>query len=243
MRSTDPLTDPAKVLLDRWPMTGQPGAGGSWPGGQTLGQIEGRGLAGRPARISRSVATAARSAWRDNDAGRVGHDRVQQLDLETDDRMDPDSLGRANETDRAIQTVMVRDGQPGQPKFDGSLDQVVGRGCPIEEREIGVAMEFGVRGLCHGSLRSESRWQGACHYRTSVLSWPPTVRVSPRTRFPSNRPKRTKQDDRGRRLTDMHAPVRQVAFSAIRVGAMVALAMLLILGLLPAILAVQAAST
>jgi hypothetical protein len=41
----------------------------------------------------------------------------------------------------------------------------------------------------------------------------------------------------------MHAPVRQVAFSAIRAGAMVALAMLLILGLLPAVLAVQAAST
>ena len=52
-----------------------------------------------------------------------------------------------------------------------------------------------------------------------------------------------KQDARGRRLTDMHAPVSQVAFSAIRVGAMVALDMLLILGLLPAVLAVQAAST
>jgi hypothetical protein len=52
-----------------------------------------------------------------------------------------------------------------------------------------------------------------------------------------------KQDARGRRLTDMHAPVSQVAFSAIRVGAMVALAMLLILGLLPAVLAVQAASS
>ncbi len=41
----------------------------------------------------------------------------------------------------------------------------------------------------------------------------------------------------------MHTPVRQAAFSAIRLGAMVALAMLLILGLLPAVLAVQAAST
>jgi hypothetical protein len=41
----------------------------------------------------------------------------------------------------------------------------------------------------------------------------------------------------------MHAPMRQVALSTIRVGAMVALAMLLILGLLPAVLAVQAAST
>jgi len=35
----------------------------------------------------------------------------------------------------------------------------------------------------------------------------------------------------------------QVAFSAIRIGAMIALAMLLILGLLPATLAMQAAST
>ena len=41
----------------------------------------------------------------------------------------------------------------------------------------------------------------------------------------------------------MHAGLRQVAFSAIRIAVMVALAMLLILGLLPAVLAVQAAST
>ena len=40
----------------------------------------------------------------------------------------------------------------------------------------------------------------------------------------------------------MHASTRQVAFSAIRTGLMVAIAMLLILGLLPAVLAVQAAS-
>jgi len=35
----------------------------------------------------------------------------------------------------------------------------------------------------------------------------------------------------------MHAPLLQIAFSAIRTGVMVAIAMLLILGLLPAILA------
>jgi hypothetical protein len=55
--------------------------------------------------------------------------------------------------------------------------------------------------------------------------------------------KTTKQDEPGRRLTDMHAPMRQIAYSALRLGVMVALAMLLILGLLPAVLAVQAAST
>jgi hypothetical protein len=58
-----------------------------------------------------------------------------------------------------------------------------------------------------------------------------------------NRSIGTKQGWAGRRLTDMHAPMRQIAFSAIRIGAMVALAMLLILGLLPAVLAVQAASS
>jgi hypothetical protein len=40
----------------------------------------------------------------------------------------------------------------------------------------------------------------------------------------------------------MNAPMRQIAFSAVRVGAMVALALLLILGILPAVLSVQAAS-
>jgi len=38
----------------------------------------------------------------------------------------------------------------------------------------------------------------------------------------------------------MHAPLRRIAFPVLRVGAMVALAMLLILGLFPTILAAQA---
>jgi hypothetical protein len=50
-----------------------------------------------------------------------------------------------------------------------------------------------------------------------------------------------KQNRPDRRLTGMHAPMRQFAFSAMRVGILVAVAMLLILGLLPAVLAVQAA--
>ena len=41
----------------------------------------------------------------------------------------------------------------------------------------------------------------------------------------------------------MHAPMRQLTISAVRIGLMVTLALLLILGLLPAVLAVQAAST
>lgn len=52
-----------------------------------------------------------------------------------------------------------------------------------------------------------------------------------------------KQGWAGPRLTDMHAPTRQIAFAVVRTAATIALAMLLILGLLPAVLAVQAAST
>lgn len=52
-----------------------------------------------------------------------------------------------------------------------------------------------------------------------------------------------KQEQGCRRLTGMHAPMRQIAFSTARILALLALAMGLILGLLPAVLAVQAAST
>jgi hypothetical protein len=40
----------------------------------------------------------------------------------------------------------------------------------------------------------------------------------------------------------MNAPMRQIAFTTARIGLLVALAMMLILGLLPAILSVEAAT-
>jgi hypothetical protein len=69
------------------------------------------------------------------------------------------------------------------------------------------------------------------------------VRVDPGPHSYENRPDSTKQEPGCRRLTGMHAPMRQIAFSTARVLALLALAMGLILGLLPAVLAVQAAST
>lgn len=49
-----------------------------------------------------------------------------------------------------------------------------------------------------------------------------------------------KQDPRSRRLNGMHTPLRQIVVPFLRIGAMVGLAMLLIMGLFPAILAAQA---
>ena len=41
---------------------------------------------------------------------------------------------------------MVRDRQAGQSQLDGTLDQLLRRRGAIEEREVGVAVEFGVGG-------------------------------------------------------------------------------------------------
>jgi hypothetical protein len=49
-----------------------------------------------------------------------------------------------------------------------------------------------------------------------------------------------KQDPRNRRLTGMHTSLRHLLGPIVRIGAMVGLAMLLIMGLFPAILAAQA---
>ncbi len=87
---------------------------------------------------------------------RIGDRRIEQLDLDADDRVEPGRLGGAGEPDRAVEAVVVGDGQPGQPQLDGPFDQIVRCRGAIEEREVGVAVEFGVRGLCHGSLRSEA---------------------------------------------------------------------------------------
>ena len=163
MRAADPLPDPAQVLLDR--RRGGRAVGRGRVAGGRAGPRPGRAAgSGRDTEgaggVSRGGPAAARSARRDDDPGRVGDGRIEQLDLETDDRVEPDGLGRADETDRAIEAVVVRDGQPGQPQFDGPLDEVVRCRGAVEEREVGVAMEFGVRGRCHGSLRSGSRLTG-----------------------------------------------------------------------------------
>jgi hypothetical protein len=115
MRATGSLADPAQVLLDRWSLTGQSGTGGSRTGGSALDRVERRRLTRWLARISRGGSAGARPRGRDDDAGRIRHDRIEQLDLETDDRMEPDGFGCADEPDRAIEAVVVRDGQSGQP--------------------------------------------------------------------------------------------------------------------------------
>ena len=86
-----------------------------WPGSRAR---RGRGRAGSP--------SACRSGWRrrapdrragsgrrrrDDDPGRIRHRRVEQLDLHPDDRPEARFLGRRGEADRAVETLVVGDGE------------------------------------------------------------------------------------------------------------------------------------
>ena len=152
--------------------------GSRWPGSRAR---SGRGRTGDAvddgaARRDRVVRCPSRRRRRGR-RGAITHPsgsgdgRVEQLDLEPDDRVQPDGLGRADEADRAVQAGVVGDGQPGQPQLDGPLDQVVRRRGAVEEREVRVAVEFGVRDRVPRDR--SGRWagrSGAGQYRTSVLT-------------------------------------------------------------------------
>jgi hypothetical protein len=105
-------------------------------------------------RLQAASASASRPASRLDDPIGIRNGRIQQLDLETDNRMESDRLGRGDEADSPVEAGMIRDGETGQTQLDRSLDEVIGRRCPVEEREVGVAVEFGVWSLHRGSLRS-----------------------------------------------------------------------------------------
>ncbi len=159
-----PFADPAQVLLDRLAMAGEARALGPWPLRDAV-ERHPRRVPG----VRCPPAASSRAPRRDHDPVGVRGGRVEQLDLDPDDRMQPDGLSRPDEAHRAVQAGVVGDGQPGQPQLDGPLDQVVRRRGAVEEREVRVAVQFRVRGRGHETLRVAGL-EGACQYRTSVLS-------------------------------------------------------------------------
>jgi hypothetical protein len=124
---------------------------------------------------------------------------------------------------------MICDRETAQPELHGPLDEVIGRGRAVEEREVRVAMELGVWRSGHGH---GSRVEGALD-DPSILE----------QMFCSCHPRVAKHPGGSRRLTAMQTQLRPIAIALGRYLAMVALAALLILVLLPAAIAAQAAST
>ena len=61
-----------------------------------------------------------------------------------EDGREPVVGGGEGEADHAVEAVVVGDGQGGEPEARRLLGQLLGVAGPVEEREVGVAVELGV---------------------------------------------------------------------------------------------------
>jgi hypothetical protein len=74
----------------------------------------------------RKRPTRRAPGWND-DGGGVRGGRVEQLDLDSHHRVQPRSLCGAHEPNDSVQALMVRNGQPAQPKPHRPIDQLIWR--------------------------------------------------------------------------------------------------------------------
>jgi hypothetical protein len=142
MRAALSIADPTDILLDRFAMAGEPRP--IWS--RTIGlTIPGPRLGwNRFAGARPTPPSSSATPRRDDELFRIGNDRIAKLDLETEDWRQAGFLIRGRGPDDAVQALMVGDREPGQAQLDRSLGELVGRRCPIQEREVRVAMELGV---------------------------------------------------------------------------------------------------
>src|SRR5256885_15264394 len=146
MRPTLLLADAAKILLHDLAMTGQ-----SRPNGTRTSRASVLRLDGEVAGCLRFCPDpAAGPTRRYDDAAGIRDERVAQLDLYADDRMKPGRLRRRHEADGAVEPAVVGDREAAQPQLDCPLDQLIGCRRPVEEREVGMTVEYGVGGRGHG---------------------------------------------------------------------------------------------
>ncbi len=79
---------------------------------------------------------------------RVGHPVLRagqtQGQLGAEHRRHPHRPGRLGEADHAVHAVVIGDGQRLQAQAGRLLDQLLGVGCPVQEAEVGVAVQLGV---------------------------------------------------------------------------------------------------
>ena len=181
--------------------------------------------------VSRPMATTAGwSPARDDDPVGVGDDRIAKLDLDPDHRSHAGLLERGARSDDPVEALVIGDREAAQPELGRPLGQLVrGRGA-VEEREVRVAMELGVGG--HRRTLDD---------RTSVLLMRYDLPRKSRWRVARNSCLRP----RNRRATsgvycDMKRVTPSLLLATLRTAFAVAIALLLILVLLPAMLAAQA---
>ena len=75
---------------------------------------------------------------------RRGLESGRERDLGTEHRRQPDRPGRLGEADDAVEAVVVGDGEGVEPEPGSLGGQLLGVRGPVEEGEVGVAVELGV---------------------------------------------------------------------------------------------------
>jgi hypothetical protein len=90
------------------------------------------------------TATSLRPASSEHDPVRIWSRGIEQLDLQSHDRVQADLLRGGDETDGSVQPGMVGHSQARQAQLDRSRHEIVRRRGSIEEREVGVAVKLGV---------------------------------------------------------------------------------------------------
>jgi hypothetical protein len=96
------------------------------------------------------MVTPAPATWDDQSRG-IRRDGVEQLDLHADDWLQANVLGRGRKSDGAVQALVVGQRQRAHAQLACALGQVLDRRCPVQEREIRVAVELG-EGTGHAAI-------------------------------------------------------------------------------------------
>ena len=76
--------------------------------------------------------------------GALGGLRRRQCEFGAEDRRQLEGSGRLGEADDAVEAVVVADGERFESESGGLGHQFLRVGRPVEEREVGVAVQFGV---------------------------------------------------------------------------------------------------
>jgi hypothetical protein len=75
----------------------------------------------------RAAAGRRQASGRDDDAAWIRDDRVDKLDLHSDDRPQPCLAGGVREPDDAVEALVIRDRKTAQAQLERAIDQLIGR--------------------------------------------------------------------------------------------------------------------
>ena len=118
MRTARRVADAAEILAHWLAVAGQAQTVRVWPGRTSVERNR--------RRLRRHSAPPGRASARHDEPVGVGDRRIEQLDLQADDRAEPRRLGRRDEPDGTVEAPVVGDGEGRQAEFERPGYQVLG---------------------------------------------------------------------------------------------------------------------